>query len=624
MPNAEKTTLIALAPAAADADPGQRVLQAVQDAVRGEYDLMGELGRDSAGVIVYLARQLRGGALVALRARPAQGPGGTGEIWLDVLRQLDATTPGPRETCLNCNQATGSWDRFCGHCGADLAGVAPDGASGEQMLQAVREAAGSRYDVIGEMNRADGGGSVYFARDRKSGKLTALRLKRDTASSSSSTQYVLGRTTVLNSVAASLGVSHGPPPPRPAPLPPAVLPPAAAPPAAPPAPAMSADAAAAALRALNDKPGALQRYALPLTIGAAVLVLIAVFAVGRPRGAPGSAADGTARSTTTSGGAAADSVRVTIGGALPPGTTVTVDGEVMMPPTFSLAAGTHRFRAAAPGYSVATASLTLTPGQPMVWTPTISHATAMRPNVAPHVVPATTQSPPPAAETPVAAAPSIRAMPRPAVSTGTPASTGTANDSMLQTLPTTTSNATCASLFSTLEWDRALPVCQKEAAGGNVASERTLGTLYDRGLGTTSNPAQAAAWYQRASDAGDRLAQYQLGVLERDGRGVKQDGKKAIDLFRKSAAQSDADAQSALGTAYERGEGVKRDYAQAIEWYRQAAEQGHPGAAYRLGVLYSQGKGAARSDSAARAWWTKAAAEGEPAARVELAKRNKS
>jgi TPR repeat protein len=350
--------------------------------------------------------------------------------------------------------------------------------------------------------------------------------------------------------------------------------------------------------------GGWQRFVLPATVGVAAVALIAVFAT-RRQATPASSATPVAQATQAP--TKVDSVKVTVGGALPPATTITVDGEVVTPPTFAVTAGTHKFRAAAPGYAAAVESLTVVSGQNLVWTPTI---TRTAPAAAPHRVAASGAAPPDR--------PSVSAT-HPVVAP--PVSPVSRNDSTLAALPTTTSSPSCASLFSTLEWDRALPVCQKEAAAGNVASERTLGTLLDRGLGTQANPKLAAIWYQKASDAGDRLAEYQLGVLYRDGKGVKTDSKKAVDLFRKSAAQGDADALSALGTAYERGDGVKRDYTQAADWYRQAAEQGHPGAAYRLGVLYEQGKGVAKSDSAAVAWWARAAAGGEPAARAALAKR---
>ena len=582
-----------------------RVLQAVQQAVQGNYEVLGELGRSEpeAGVVVYLARQLGTGALVALRVRPADGArGASREMWLDVLRQLDASTPGPRETCVACGKAVSSWDRFCGSCGADLsAGDPGDGASPEALLEAVRSAAGAKYEVIGQMHRSDGGGNVYFARERKTGNLTALRLRREKAASGSNApQYSLGRTTVLKSVAESMGVVHGGPPPRPTAVPPAPAQPTPSVQPIPPTP-LQPDAAQHAAR----------RDGWILAGLAAAVVAVTVIVV------RGNAARSGATDTTTS--AHNDSVvapapaQVTIGGTLPAEAVVTVDRAPVSPPTVNVPPGQHTFRVAAPGYEPAAQVLTVVAGQQMVWTPELTpHASAptmpLRHAVSAGIVHGSS-SPSPAPVATVASSPG-----------SVPPTPAAGNDSLTR-LRTTTTDATCASLFSTLEWNRALPVCQTEAAAGNVASERTLGTLYDRGLGTEINPKQAAVWYQSAADAGDQIAQYRLGVLYRDGKGVKQNSKSAFDLFQKSANQSDANAQSAMGTAYERGDGVKRDYAQAVAWYQKAALQGHPGAAYRLGVLYEQGKGVSQSDSTALVWWHKAAAGGEPAAKAALAKR---
>lgn len=591
-----------------NASTNARVLQAVQRAVQGNYEVLGELGRSDpeAGVVVYLARQAGAGALVALRVRPAEGAkGASREMWLDVLRQLDATTPGPRETCVACGKGVSSWDRFCGSCGADLsAGDAGDGGSPEALLEAVRNAAGAKYEVIGQMNRSDGGGNVYFARERKTGNLTALRLRREAAASGSNApQYSLGKTTVLKSVAESLGVVHGGPPPRPA------APPAAPPPAAPPTPIVQP------LPPTSVQPAAAhhaaRRDAWILAGVAAAVIAITVLLV------RGNAARGGA--TTTVASAATDSApvpaaaQVTIGGTLPPQAVVTVDSASVSPPTVTVPAGQHLFRVAAPGYVTAAQVLTVAAGQQMVWTPELIPHSSVAPTPVHRVASAThahsANSPSP--ERTVASSNG---------STTPPTTPGPASDSLMR-LRTSTNDATCASLFSTLEWNRALPVCQTEAAAGNVSSERTLGTLYDRGLGTEINAKQAAVWYQSAADAGDQIAQYRLGVLYRDGKGVKHDPKTALTLFQKSANQGDADAQSAMGTAYERGDGVKRDYTQAVAWYQKAATQGHPGAGYRLGVLYAQGKGVPQSDSMAVVWWRKAAAGGEPAAQAALAKR---
>jgi hypothetical protein len=591
-----------------------RVLQAVQQAVQGNYEVLGELGRSDpeAGVVVYLARQAGTGVLVALRVRPADGAQGSSrEMWLDVVRQLDASTPGPRETCVGCGKAVGSWDRFCGSCGADLtAGEPGDGSSPEALLEAVRNAAGARYEVLGQMNRSDGGGIVYFARERKTGNLTALRLRREAApSGSNAPQYSLGRTTVLKSVAESLGVVHGGPPPRspappptPGPTPP--KPPVQPAPPAPPPPAAAHHAG--------------HRDAWILG-GLAAVVVVATVILVRGNATRHEAADTTASAQkdsvptpTTTPTPSPAPAQITIGGTLPPAAVVTVDSAPVSPPTISVPAGQHTFRVAAPGYEPVAQVLTLAAGQQMVWTPELTAHAAAPTTPVRHAV-SSSHVHAPAGPSPVRTLASSNG-------STAPTTPGGSTDSLAQQR-TTTNDATCASLFSTLEWNRALPVCQAEATAGNVASERTLGTLYDRGLGTEVNPKQAAVWYKSAADAGDQIAQYRLGALYRDGNGVKRDPKTALDLFQKSANQGDADAQSAMGTAYERGDGVKRDYVQAVAWYQKAALQGHPGAGYRLGVLYEQGKGVAQSDSMALVWWRKAAAAGEPAAQAALAKR---
>ena len=58
-------------------------------------------------------------------------------------------------------------------------------ASREEMLQAVQGAAEGEYEVLGEMERSEGGGVVYFARELKSGRLVALRLTREQESDGS-------------------------------------------------------------------------------------------------------------------------------------------------------------------------------------------------------------------------------------------------------------------------------------------------------------------------------------------------------------------------------------------------------------------------------------------------------
>ncbi len=356
------TTRIALGGAAGDDARGARFLAAVRRAVAGDYDALGELGRGADGVIVYLARELSTGHLVALRLTPGDHTArDAGEMWLEVLRRLDDTVPAAGAHCPRCERALAGWGRFCGHCGADLAGVAPGGpgAAGgttpAELLRAVQEAARGRYEVLGEMARAEGGGVVYFARDLRDGAITALRLQRQADASGRTQQYQLGRTQVLRSVADLLDGPRAPaaaPEPPPAPPRPPAPPPAAAPPAER-APGRGRDVAIAAGAA-----------AVVLAAG----VLGAWLARGTPAPEPAPAA---APAPAPAAAAPPDSADLQIG-TLPPNTVVTVDGRPLRGAAARLPAGAYTLRAAAPGRAAATQRITLARGQTVVWTPTFA------------------------------------------------------------------------------------------------------------------------------------------------------------------------------------------------------------------------------------------------------------
>ena len=77
------------------------------------------------------------------------------------------------------------------------------------MLSAVKDAARGKYEVVGRMPRAEGGGVVYFAREIAGGKLVALRLQKEGGGAGAAERYVLDQTQVIKSVAEELGVSYG-------------------------------------------------------------------------------------------------------------------------------------------------------------------------------------------------------------------------------------------------------------------------------------------------------------------------------------------------------------------------------------------------------------------------------
>lgn len=174
------------------------------EASRRGFEILGELGHTTARQPVYLAREKQGTALIALRVEYTSPDSFT----FSVLRKLDTSVPAAGVTCPYCRAPLPGWGRYCGQCGANIAtakkGMRFSGAA-ITMLNAIRSATAGEYEVLGEMLWEDGRGAVYFAREMKTGRLTALRLQRQEDSAPEAEDYTLGQTRVLAPLAKSLG-----------------------------------------------------------------------------------------------------------------------------------------------------------------------------------------------------------------------------------------------------------------------------------------------------------------------------------------------------------------------------------------------------------------------------------
>jgi hypothetical protein len=171
------------------------LLDAVRETAASEYEVFGEIGRSPDGTVAYLARDRHDGKLVALRLSRSARPGN--EYLLEVAKQLDASVPAPSGACPRCGAPLRSWGRFCTQCGYDQwtgspAGGGLGGQSPEELLAAVKQATAGRFEILGQMSRAHGGGVVYFAREIASGKVEALRLRLE-----GDQGYSIGLTNVL-------------------------------------------------------------------------------------------------------------------------------------------------------------------------------------------------------------------------------------------------------------------------------------------------------------------------------------------------------------------------------------------------------------------------------------------
>jgi uncharacterized protein len=93
---------------------------------------------------------------------------------------------------------------------------------------------------------------------------------------------------------------------------------------------------------------------------------------------------------------------------------------------------------------------------------------------------------------------------------------------------------------------------------------------------------EAAAIYQRLSDAGDVKARSRLAWMYEAGRGVGRDLAKAAQLFMQSANAGDAEAQYAIAVMYRTGKGQTQDRQQSLLWLKRAADQKYPAAVAAL------------------------------------------
>ena len=557
------------------------LLRAVKEAAAAEYDILGEMGRGERGSVVYLSRERASQKLVALKLRPDGG-----EYELSVLRELDASVPAMGNKCPSCKVDLVGWGRFCSHCGKDLSGTRSGEASREELLKAVRGAAEGEYEVLGEMQRSEGGGVVYFARELKSGRLVALRLTREQESDGSES-YALGVTQVIKPLVASLGATYASPT--------SVMQAASAPPARAAAPSTRSPQPAARSPTppsvivpddLSEDEAPARKKRLPVVPIAVITGLLvvggALFVFSDSRhGAPDPSQDPATNVVVPAAPAPApapvavakmDSGAITIG-SLPTGARVTLDGKPVSDRQLSLLPGRYQLVASAPGYRTASQRVDVTAGETFTWSPAMQTAKVAAPP---------------------APAPTVA----PKIATAAP---------------------NCLNAYSDKNWAAALVACTREANAGNLSAQRNLGTIYDQGLGVNKDPAQAALWFRKAAEAGNRDATFQLAMMYENGRGVPQDQKQALDWYRKAALLGDADSQVKLGRAYMDGKNVNKDEGEASAWFQRAADQGNFYALNRLGAMYIDGKGVHKDETRGVKLFQAAAARGDAQGQFNLA-----
>lgn len=92
--------------------------------------------------------------------------------------------------------------------------------------------------------------------------------------------------------------------------------------------------------------------------------------------------------------------------------------------------------------------------------------------------------------------------------------------------------------YDRANYQTALKVWLDTAEAGDPKAQYYAGEIYEKGLGTAPDYAQAAAWYRKAAEQGQAQAQINLGFLYEKGLGVPQDTRQALAWYRKATGVS--------------------------------------------------------------------------------------
>jgi hypothetical protein len=90
-------------------------------------------------------------------------------------------------------------------------------------------------------------------------------------------------------------------------------------------------------------------------------------------------------------------------------------------------------------------------------------------------------------------------------------------------------------VYDRANYQTSLKIWLDAAAKGDHDAEYYVGKIYEDGLGTAPDYAEAAKWYEKASAAGHSASQFVLATMYERGLGVPADKQKALNLYRRAA-----------------------------------------------------------------------------------------
>ena len=102
------------------------------------------------------------------------------------------------------------------------------------------------------------------------------------------------------------------------------------------------------------------------------------------------------------------------------------------------------------------------------------------------------------------------------------------------------------------DYPTAFELLKEPASNGDEQAQALLGYMYDAGIGTPENDAEAVKWYEKAALQGDPISQLNVGIMYADGLGTAKNMVRALAWFT-LASQSDPDSEVHQAAVHEVG-----------------------------------------------------------------------
>ena len=165
------------------------------------------------------------------------------------------------------------------------------------------------------------------------------------------------------------------------------------------------------------------------------------------------------------------------------------------------------------------------------------------------------------------------------------------------------------------DFQKATPLLNTEARGGNGYACYDLGRMYLLGLGCDANEEEAQVWFRSALEAFQKAEQtaekkgylrYRIGKCHALGHGTEQNYEESARWFRQAVDENNPFAAYSLGGQYLRGQGVEQSHEEAYRLYTMAAVRCNAYAQYQLGRMYRDGIGTEADLEESKRWYAKA------------------